>query len=162
MARPCPECPFSRAIDPERTGAPADVYIGQAHGPFFLPCHMDPKYGGPGSMCVDAVQCGGAAVYRANVGWPEEKMPDWMHRLPPDHAAVFSSPEELLAHHAGVSPGVARLALTVLTPLQLARRELAQVKAGAGWVVSKEGEVRRGGTDADRVDEPAAAGRDGG
>jgi hypothetical protein len=101
---PCPGCPFSRAIAPGATGgSDPKVYVGQAAGPFWLPCHQDRNYDssnprGSMSHTGEIEQCAGAAIYRANTG-VSESMPGALLALPEDREAVFASPAELIAHH---------------------------------------------------------------
>ena len=100
--RPCGECPFSRACEPGGTGgSDPTVFVGQAYGPFWLPCHTDPDYNTPMSLAEKTAtvsQCAGAAIFRANVG-ADARMPDGVHRLPADTSLVFATPAELIAHH---------------------------------------------------------------
>ncbi len=98
--KPCAECPFSRAVTPGTVGgSDPTVYVGQLIGPFLLCCHMDPKYDGKKKgMQPEVAQCAGAAIMRANVG-VAPTMPEALHALPADKELVFSSFEELLAHH---------------------------------------------------------------
>lgn len=132
LKRPCDDCPFTRAkaagcrdqVDPLRL-------IGQARGPFVIPCHSDAAYGGPG--CLDGVldgtvsQCAGAAIFRANTGWAK-KMPDAMASLPADREAVFARPQELLAAMEGWPVEYAAGFLTVVTPEFLALEERSRVQ----------------------------------
>ena len=100
--KPCAECPFSRAIAPGGTGgADASVYVGQAAGPFFLPCHMDPKYE-ENKRSPELLQCAGAAIFRANIG-VDYRLPPALLHLSQDHKFVFSTPAELIAHHREIS-----------------------------------------------------------
>ena len=120
--KPCKECPFSKTIEPGRTGnSSPTILIGQAYGPFFLPCHMDPAYTRD-RRSTDLLQCAGAAVFRANVG-VAEKMPEALLQLPASHDA-FETPEELIAHHAKVTVEVANMFLSEFPPERLLRYEL--------------------------------------
>jgi len=125
MRKPCKECPFSRAIEPGGTGgsSPA-IYIGQAYGPFFLPCHMDSEYTRD-KRSVDLLQCVGAATFRANVG-VDVKMPEALLHCPPDTNLVFADAAELLAHHGKVSREEASAFLAVYPPARLLRIELSK------------------------------------
>jgi hypothetical protein len=111
-------------------GARPEVYVGQAYGPFWLPCHKDENYKGAGTAYShDIAQCAGAAIFRANVG-VAGIMPRPIHRLPADHAKVFSSPEELIAWHTGSSIRDAREFLSALPPEELMRREIRRLGGG--------------------------------
>ena len=102
-------------------GDNGERFVGQASGMFSLPCHMPHAfkewYKDP-SVCV---ACAGAAIYRSNVGYD---LPSHIPRLPADHETVFSSPEELLAHHRGISLEEATARLKETTPDDLRRIEL--------------------------------------
>lgn len=98
---PCPECPFSSDCNPGDTGGSDPTrFIGQAVGPFFLPCHMDPGYE-KDRYNLGLLQCAGAAMFRANIG-VASLMPPQIHALPASEKA-FGSPVELLAHHLKIS-----------------------------------------------------------
>lgn len=123
--KPCRECPFSRSIAPGFTGgADPAVYVGQALGPFLLPCHKDPRFAEE-RHSPELVQCAGAAIYRANIG-AADRLPGAMLRCPPDPAAVFTSPAELLAHHRQVALEDAEAELQRTPPGVLLERELAR------------------------------------
>lgn len=98
--KPCAECPFARAtpwagkVDPFRL-------MGQAFGPFMLPCHMDHGYT-PGDANPEVIPCIGAAIFRANVGFAD-RLPDIIAKAPADKDAVFATPEEF-ALHVGFPP----------------------------------------------------------
>lgn len=140
--RPCAECPFRRDVLPKVTTEVQPLrLIGQAAGPFWLPCHMEKGYGGPGSCegVGEIQQCAGAAIFRANTEISEydertttEKlaslMPPQLHALPADHEAVFSSPIELLAAFRRVSIAEATKLLEETTPMFLFKKELADQK----------------------------------
>jgi len=123
LTRACGACPFSRRVRPGATGgADPRRYVGQAAGPFWLPCHAaagfeaEPRDTGDGTTArgvrrgMDLPQCAGAAIYRANCGYDDRfggAAAAALHRLPADRAAVFATPAELLGHHLGVSPAAA-------------------------------------------------------
>lgn len=104
MKKPCKDCPFSKSVKPGGLGGsdPA-VYVGQGHGPFYLPCHKTCDFTDPNwkDNVSDPKQCAGAAIYRANIE-RDELFPESLLRLPKDDS-VFGSPEELYAHHKGIS-----------------------------------------------------------
>lgn len=123
--KPCRECPFTRSIAPGFTGgADPAVFVGQAVGPFLLPCHMDTRYAEE-RHSPELVQCAGAAIYRANIG-AADRLPGAMLRCSPDPAAVFTSPAELLAHHRQVALEDAEAELQRTPPGVLLERELAR------------------------------------
>jgi hypothetical protein len=123
--KPCAECPFARATPPGATGgAEPTVYIGQAVGPFFLPCHMDPKYE-ENHRSTEVVQCAGAAAFRANVG-VDVLMPEALLRTDADRERVFATPAELLAHHGQMSLAEAEVLLALFPPEMLLRREMVK------------------------------------
>lgn len=104
--KPCGSCPFARSTPGDKSVEKVNplVLIGQAQGPFLLPCHQDPEY--LGAHRVDNLkeisQCAGAAIYRANLGIAE-RLPAALHALAANTELVFASPEELLAHFAGAT-----------------------------------------------------------
>ena len=90
LRHPCGECPFSRQCTPGGTGgADPTVYVGQAQGAFWLPCHMDKDYNKESALDNAGMiaQCAGAAVYRANVGI-DARIPSALLHLPEDHFTV--------------------------------------------------------------------------
>lgn len=121
---PCAPCPFARSTPKaylDTMGDNGERFIGQAIGPFTLPCHMQenfPQWRENPKACVG---CAGAAIYRGNMRYP---MHPALPVLPPDHAAVFSSPAELLAHHRGISLAEAEARLDETTPEEWAIIEL--------------------------------------
>lgn len=137
--KPCAECPFARATAPGMTGGASPlVYIGQTSGPFLLSCHMDPGYEA-NRRSPALLQCAGAAIFRANIG-VASKMPKALHALDADHKLVFSTPAELLAHHAKAPLEAAQDILNVLTPDLLLNRELADL--GVETVTMPEPETK--------------------
>lgn len=128
LAKPCKDCPFSRGVAPGALGgSPVETYIGQAVGPFMLPCHKTCDFDDPEwkDKVGQTPQCAGAAIYRANIG-VADLMPPGIARLPPDRANVFASHEEFIAHHLQVSPFVARGLLQIITPAELLAIQLAR------------------------------------
>jgi hypothetical protein len=117
---PCAECPFSRAVKTGGTGGTDPrVYVGQACGPFLLPCHMDPRYS-ENKRSTDLLQCVGAAVFRSNIGVHNFiGLPDFLLREPIDVEKVFATPAELLAHHMGISLEEAQALMEKTPPLVL-------------------------------------------
>ena len=114
--KPCKGCPFRKesTLEGENPGgSPPEVYIGQAQGPFWLPCHMDENYADKQSDpgCVN--QCAGAAIFRANVKDKlRYRLPDELMFLEQDTDLVFASFEEFYAHYKNVSKQEAKDILT--------------------------------------------------
>ena len=137
LKKPCAECPFSRASRPGATGgAAATTYVGQAHGPFRLPCHMAAGYE-DNRRDEGLPQCAGAAMYRDLAG-RAPLMPPEIHQLKGDPALVFSSPAELVAHHTQVPLWRAQALLRGLPPSHWLAVEALKLSRGA------EGETREG------------------
>lgn len=133
LGKPCHDCAFRRDSTPGNLGgSPALTYIGQAVGPFIVPCHMTYPEGTDLSKrehrekSLEWPQCAGMAVFRANVG-VAHMLPDMIHKLPADHELVFSTFAEFLAHHERVRLVVAQHYLNrVETPVDLLRKQLAK------------------------------------
>lgn len=105
VAKACHECPFSREVAPGALGGSHPFkYLGQAIGPFVLPCHMHCNFEDPQwrEKSFETPQCFGALTFRANIG-VQDFMPKQFPRVPKDTSTVFSSPAEFLAHHAKLS-----------------------------------------------------------
>lgn len=125
MKKPCKDCPFSRTVKPGALGgSPAATFVGQGHGPFYLPCHKTCDFDDPNwkDNVTGPKQCAGAAMYRANIE-RAELMPNSLLKLPKSDL-VFGSPEELFAHHQQVSIENATLYLSENTPEKLMVREI--------------------------------------
>lgn len=128
-AAPCRQCPFARDVTDEtlvKGGAPPEVYIGQARGPFMLPCHMDPHYDQK-DCGLDQLQCAGAAVFRANCGW-SDLMPPSLLRAEPDTEKVFANPAELLARHRRIPLDTAQERMAILPATELLRYAMAEAR----------------------------------
>lgn len=128
LQKPCHDCAFRRDSTPGHLGgSEAEVYIGQIHGPFYIPCHLtyarDEQWR---EKLHDTGSCAGAAVFRANLG--VDRMTPHLHRLPADHAQVFSSSEEFMAHHQGISIEQAREKLRRNPPEKLLMIELGKAQ----------------------------------
>lgn len=132
LKKPCAECPFSRAAPNEVVRPKVDpiVLIGQAWGPFALPCHCDAEYKGAHECdnVGEISQCAGGAIFRSNVG-RAGMMPVALHVLPADTTLVFASPAELLAKFEGVTVEEAQMLLTLVPPEQLMAKEMADARA---------------------------------
>ena len=74
-----------------------------------------------------AAGCAGAAKYRANTGSGKLLHPN-IGRLPEDHEAVFSSPQELIAHHRGISIEEAKELLRDKSVLDMLVEEMEKSK----------------------------------
>ena len=98
---PCPDCPFSKRCTPGALGgSPPSVYIGQARGPFTLPCHKHCDFDDPDwkSKSVQTPQCAGAAIFRTLAGMAG-RLPKEIPLLPAN-SVVFANEYEFLAHHS--------------------------------------------------------------
>lgn len=125
--KPCAGCPFARVTEVDIPGtvggSPPEIYVGQAFGPFFLPCHSAEGYRDNATV-HGAPECAGAAIFRSNAGWATPgRLPAALHHLPADHEVCFSSPEELIAHHWGITLDQAKDILVMSPPDKLFRRE---------------------------------------
>lgn len=125
----CKECPWRRDVAPGALGgSPPEVYIGQAHGPFKLPCHKTCDFDDPDwkeRSMDEAAQCAGAAMYRQAQGL-RDRLPAMLNTLEPDGTA-FETPEEFMAHHLQIDIEVARHLLQLTPPDVLTRLELQRV-----------------------------------
>lgn len=91
--RPCSDCPWRReALVGWLGGSSVREWLEAAHGEATIQCHALKGPKGPH-------YCAGAAIYRANV-CKRARDPRALV-LPPDRAAVFSSPAEFQTHHTG-------------------------------------------------------------
>lgn len=85
LTKPCSDCPLRRdALSGWLGGATPEEYARLCHSDEVVECHVH-----AGSWCA------GLAIYRSNV--IKSQPPE--HKLPADHAAVFSSLMEFVAHH---------------------------------------------------------------
>lgn len=110
-------------------------YIGQAHGPFVLPCHMEPGYH-PDADPAPFGQCAGAAIFRSNIGVAGRFSKVGLQVLPAGPAA-FANEAEMVAHHLHVPLAEAEALLRLMTPAMLLKKELAD----AGVRVVGEGAI---------------------
>ena len=111
MKTPCNTCPFRRDVQPGALGgSPVTTFVGQVHGPFWLPCHSFTNYSDPNwKTDYSKPQCVGAAIYRANA--VRHQLPEALLKMEPDHKLVFSTPEQFLSHHLRIPPSFAASAL---------------------------------------------------
>lgn len=132
LTKPCHDCAFRRDSKPGNLGgSEAQVYIGQIHGPFYIPCHMSYARSADWKERLhETGGCAGAAVFRANLGVDHylAGLANF-HRLPADHAHVFSSSEEFMAHHQGITIEAARETLRKTPPAELLMIELGKAQA---------------------------------
>lgn len=120
--KPCKACPWIRASEPGYLGgSEAEVYVGQAVLPFWLPCHSSANYEGKASDVNAVVECAGAAMFRANIG---VKLPPSLLSMPADQEVAFGSLAEFYAHHKGIPVAVAEKILTDAKIRELAEKEL--------------------------------------
>ena len=112
LKRPCKSCPFARGRDSDWDhslgGSPPEVYLGQARGEFWLPCHMDKEYSDKDSSPLLVAQCAGAAIFRANCD-DGLKRPDHILKLDADTKLVFSNQAEFLSFYRDIDMGEASL-----------------------------------------------------
>lgn len=123
---PCKECAFRRDITPGALGGSApEVYVGQTNGPFYIPCHChyDSTDENWKEKAMQAPQCAGSRIYRANIG---SLMPESITGLPADPVKVFSSHAEFVAHHRGISLTEAVRRLAERTPDELTQIEISK------------------------------------
>lgn len=121
---PCKECAFRRDITPGALGgADPEVFIGQANGPFYIPCHCFYKSDTPDwkDKAMQAPQCAGSRVFRANID--NVNHPSLLG-LEADHETVFSSPAEFIAHHRQITMEQAEHQLSRCSPDLLTHFEM--------------------------------------
>lgn len=150
---PCAACPFSRNVKPYADDKQAlgqtspFTYVGQANGPFVLPCHATHDYSElaerlkaaqPGSGC----ECAGAAIFRANIGLA---YPDPLLHLPHDREKVFGTFVEFVAHHYKISLDAAQLIVQDMPPDFLTRLEMMKAQARASRGEAYIRPLKRGG-----------------
>src|SRR4051812_16230318 len=144
---PCKDCPFRRGTG-TLGGSEPEVYIGQSHGPFWLPCHSTHNYKSLEARLDHAnTQCAGAAIHRANLG-RADLMPPELLRLPADTDTVFASHEEFLAHYRNITPAEAAERLEETPAEEHMEREIGiayeRARQGRAWVdEAKRKEVKR-------------------
>lgn len=132
---PCRDCPFARHTEPGCTGGSSVMtYVGQAQGPFFLPCHNSPGYEEDRNS-KQHEQCAGAAIFRSNIE-VQDRLPLDLLRLPKDTESVFETLEEFIVHHNQIPESVVLLILQIIPPIIFMYAEL-------GIVYSKELQSRQ-------------------
>lgn len=132
MQSPCKDCPFSRTVTPGALGgSTCETFIGQAFGPFLLPCHKTHTrnmYDSDQEFRAQALhksQCAGAAIFRANMGL-SGIMPEGIHKLPANTDTVFANPVEFYVHHKRTSVYDAVSQLLRRNPRDLLAEQLAR------------------------------------
>ena len=116
---PCDECGFSRSCPPELLGgSPVETYIGQAWGPFMVPCHKACDFSDPEwkDKAFETLQCAGMAIFRANLG-SAKLMPAEIQQLPADTETVFKNEIEFMAHHKQIAWEDAAIQLILKSPV---------------------------------------------
>lgn len=101
----CLGCPFRRINTNEKPnpgGSHPFVYLGQARGPFWLPCHNDKNYDGKQSSPDKVTQCRGAAIFRSNCD-SGIRLPKQLLSLEKDTNEVFANEAEFTAHYLDIS-----------------------------------------------------------
>lgn len=124
---PCKDCPFMATTKPGALGgSPPETYIGQAHGPFVLPCHKHCDFDDPSwkEKALETPQCAGAAMYRKSMGL-SDRLPEVLHSLDPV-GPVLDTPVKFYAHHKQISPFMAKQHLKNRPPEKLLAEQLAR------------------------------------
>lgn len=127
MPAPCNNCPWMAYTEPGALGgSPPETYIGQAYGPFLLPCHKACDFSDPDwkRKTEDAPQCAGAAMFRSHMGISAH-LPTMLHSLDPQ-GPVLDDPVKFYAHHKQISPEEALAELTERTPRDLLGAQLGR------------------------------------
>lgn len=94
---PCGDCPFSRSSLSGWLGSSTpEEYLALARSDARIDCHTL-KIGSTKTRRPMHWQCAGAAIFRANIV-KSPRNPEAM-KLPANRTAVFSNPDEFLAHH---------------------------------------------------------------
>lgn len=123
MKAPCAQCPWTPSCPPGALGgSPPETYIGQAFGPFILPCHMACNFNDPDwkQKANTTPQCAGAAAFRANIG---VRLPGRIHTQPKSDK-VFAGPVEFYMHHKQIGRKQAEQQLQAVPPIALLHRQL--------------------------------------
>lgn len=127
MPAPCNACPWMQTTPPGALGgSPPETYIGQAYGPFVLPCHKACDFDDPDwkRKSMDVSQCAGAAMFRSRMGI-SPTIPTFLHSLEPQ-GPVLDDPVKFYAHHKQITPEEALAQLTERTPLHLLDEQLGR------------------------------------
>jgi len=97
---PCATCPFRKdSKRGELGGSPAHVFIGQAFGKFYIPCHTHIDYTNPNwRHDVSVPQCAGAGMFRKKIN---PRPIDWgvIDCKDDPNGMTFDTPFEFMFHH---------------------------------------------------------------
>lgn len=136
-AVPCRGCPYGRATAPGALrGNDPGRFLGQAVGPFVMPCHQAAdrvcwreNFTGP--------ECAGAAMFRDLLG-VAERLPVELRRMTGDPLVVFSDPVEYVAYHRACTMQEAWEHIRAAGGFRgLLLRELARIEAGEGQITER-------------------------
>lgn len=125
VAKPCADCPFMTSCKPGALGgSPPETFIGQAHGPFLLPCHKHCDFDDPDwkSKVNETPQCAGAAMYREANQIP---LPPSIAKLEPVEG-LLENPVQFYAHHKQITCGEAMRQVMAVPPSMLLAAQLAR------------------------------------
>jgi hypothetical protein len=105
-------------------GSPPETYIGQAFGPFLLPCHKHVDFEDPNwkQKVNKTPQCAGAAMFREAMGI-SDRLPKQIYRLKPE-GPLLENPLEFYAHHKQITFHEALLQLIARPPRVLLQEQL--------------------------------------
>lgn len=127
VKKPCKDCPFMAWTKPGALGgSPPETFIGQAFGPFLLPCHKHVDFEDPlwKHKVMDTPQCAGAAMFRKAMGI-SERLPDVIHSLEPE-GPLLENPVQFYAHHKQISHFEAVEQVMARPPAMLLGEQLAR------------------------------------
>lgn len=99
---PCPECPFLTTVTPGALGGGTiERFVGQAAGPFYIPCHMHIPYTTPGwtAHAIELPHCIGALNFRANTGLDQRFAPTLPLPRGEKDPRIFASCADFARHH---------------------------------------------------------------
>lgn len=127
VKKPCKDCPFMAWTKPGALGgSPPETFIGQAFGPFLLPCHKHCNFDDPNwkQKVNETPQCAGAAMFREAMGI-SDRLPEQIHRLEPE-GPLLANPLEFYVHHKQITPHEAMQQLMQRPPGVLLQEQLAR------------------------------------
>lgn len=107
-------------------GSPPETFIGQAFGPFILPCHKHCDFDDPDwkQKVIDTPQCAGAAMFRKAMGI-SKRLPKELHSLEPE-GPLLANPVEFYVHHKQITPFEAMQQLMKNPPTLLLYEQLSR------------------------------------
>ena len=135
----CGGCPFKRNNTGDQRnpgGSHPFVYLGQIHGPFWLPCHNDKNYEGVGSDVSLVTQCRGAAIFRSNCK-SYNKLPKELLSLPTNPKEVFANEKEFVQHYLGVDETMAEMLTEPEDLMKYTSHEMHKVSASRRYYDSE-------------------------